>query len=804
MEHSPAPRSELLYSRLRQAQAETKRRSSTTLPVQAVDDLELPLLTREDEDGEDLCGFNHTHQAPIAIPETRNLSISVLSNPDNHRRSTGRRASQLIHQSMTPQDMGVREIEEHVSKLAKLNFDLKLEVYHRREKVEELERKVHLLEESLEKSLKEKVELRSENGRLRSDNKDLLDMNEELLGELETRDKAVDEAVDLICSLEERVDTLLQQERIVTIDEAFANVEMLQQEQDFKAGFSLHGSSPIPTHQGLLKEPKRPPSFLLDDNVETAVLKRAYFDKSPSLQRLRSYASLLPRQEHDFRNGSLASHSLADLSDLGASSSLPLNHSSPTPAFRDGSPPSNQIRATRTWETRTNRWIVDCALCPTAHAAAHESFGSGDADLGSRDTGVQEGCRRELSPRLQTRSDVSLRALFLDEAARGNITRATEQSGPLSTPGTMPPRTLRHASPSIRRGERGLPETPLSRSKTNSSSTLSYDSPISNGGYISKLDSILPYDVAFYYDGSGLDTYAVHGRPQNTEKKYTLSYTKEKQFNDHGMSRNESMDRSQEPVLETPVRGGSIISQVNHNTQQSSPNHHIARSAPRPTYTMMKLQSEPITPTLRQYENIPAIEPTVRRAHFESEVRQLSNDIRANGRIIKISASSSTGFPTPPRRTLSLRRHSPAQHRGRSASSSGILLIPASEHPHHRNIQNESPPLQATVTTLTMTSPQLSAATERAIHSSISTPSGPSRSSTVSGTSWSKVETPSDGSGVRVATSSPTVVMEKERKRPSRSSSLVRRFSLRRADSGQGKVVHGGSSMERMGGTLWL
>ena len=84
----------------------------------------------------------------------------------------------------------MKEMEEHISKINKQNFDLKLELFHRRQRNEELEAKV------------EKMDT------LETDNQELQSINEDLLLELEKRDVAVQEAVNLICELEAKIEEM--------------------------------------------------------------------------------------------------------------------------------------------------------------------------------------------------------------------------------------------------------------------------------------------------------------------------------------------------------------------------------------------------------------------------------------------------------------------------------------------------------------------------------------------------------------------------------------------------------------------
>ncbi|KAL2040837.1 hypothetical protein N7G274_006295 [Stereocaulon virgatum] len=119
-------------------------------------------------------------------PDDGNIQSSPLASVTGRERSgaSGRR------NSGAPKEMGLREMEEHISKINKQNFDLKLELFHRRQRNEELEVKV------------EKMDT------LETDNQELQSINEDLLLELEKRDVAVQEAVNLICELEAKIEEM--------------------------------------------------------------------------------------------------------------------------------------------------------------------------------------------------------------------------------------------------------------------------------------------------------------------------------------------------------------------------------------------------------------------------------------------------------------------------------------------------------------------------------------------------------------------------------------------------------------------
>jgi hypothetical protein len=79
---------------------------------------------------------------------------------------------------------------QYVSKINKQNFDLKLELFHRRQRAE-----------GLEAQLRKMTALEEENDELQK-------INEDLLRELEKRDLAIKEAVNIVCVLEEKIENL--------------------------------------------------------------------------------------------------------------------------------------------------------------------------------------------------------------------------------------------------------------------------------------------------------------------------------------------------------------------------------------------------------------------------------------------------------------------------------------------------------------------------------------------------------------------------------------------------------------------
>lgn len=140
-----------------------------------------------------------------------------------------------------------------VSTLHKQNFDLKLELFHRREKQSALEMRVEELER---------------------ERQDLTDIQNNLLSELVDRDKAIEEAVNMIVKLEARVDELVQEKEIM---------QRIEEDESYRSSWSdvshpLRTETPRPSAHGALvstesKPLDRMPSFLSDQSAQTQHLR---------------------------------------------------------------------------------------------------------------------------------------------------------------------------------------------------------------------------------------------------------------------------------------------------------------------------------------------------------------------------------------------------------------------------------------------------------------------------------------------------------------------------------------------------
>lgn len=211
----------------------------------------------------------------------------------------------------TSKGPGLKEMEKVISSLHKQNFDLKLELYHRRERQSVLESKVETLE---------------------ADNTQLLEDNERMREEMEKRDKAVEEAVAMIVTLEARLEQMTEERNMVhsiEVDGAF-----IHPTQTTPLEF------PSPRSQSLniskLEEDAhvvaRMPSFMSDRSEATENLRNVYLGVRGSIISLNEAADESPDANREFRAG-LASPSLSVLSESsfvsiygkkdGAEASLP-------------------------------------------------------------------------------------------------------------------------------------------------------------------------------------------------------------------------------------------------------------------------------------------------------------------------------------------------------------------------------------------------------------------------------------------------------------------------------------------------
>ncbi|GAW22161.1 hypothetical protein ANO14919_116960 [Xylariales sp. No.14919] len=220
--------------------------------------------------------------------------IPLNSSGRRHRPVAERRPGSSHDDDSSQTSMGVKQVEKAVSTLHKQNFDLKLELFHRREKQSALETQVEGL-------VAERTEL--------------VEVQESLLGELLKRDKAIEEAVNMIVRLEARVDELVREKEMMGRTEAGGSY----QPSWSNLSDSLRTDTPKPGNHGALLsvEPKtleRMPSFLSDRSAQTQNLRNVVLQNRSSLMHFRKVSAVSASSEVSEVNR-VASPSLSMLSE---------------------------------------------------------------------------------------------------------------------------------------------------------------------------------------------------------------------------------------------------------------------------------------------------------------------------------------------------------------------------------------------------------------------------------------------------------------------------------------------------------
>lgn len=191
----------------------------------------------------------------------------------------------------------------------KLNFDLKLEVFHRTQQMGNLEKKLERMK-SMEEELSRMHKLEEEVEELREaekDNRRLRESNEELRQELDRRDQAVTEAVQFICQLESKLEQLelggrtsqMSPSRLVldghnsSTPKAQAQTSFEIPERTSSRGGTLKSRLARPKSSDL-RQLSKAPSFLRDENQSTAALRSLYV---PDNNKSHSALSELTKSE---------------------------------------------------------------------------------------------------------------------------------------------------------------------------------------------------------------------------------------------------------------------------------------------------------------------------------------------------------------------------------------------------------------------------------------------------------------------------------------------------------------------------
>ncbi|KAK1751071.1 hypothetical protein QBC47DRAFT_83804 [Echria macrotheca] len=296
-------------SQLSREASEQSRESLPTMSTYLQERLERERRVNESERSS-----SHTSNDAVSMPADMR---AIQSSPPRKSAADGRRPrSSGGTEPAKKKGLGVKEMEQTLSTLHKQNFDLKLELFHRREKQTALEERVEKLESE----------------KARTD-----EMNDQLIQELEKRDKAVEEAVAMIVVLEARVEQLIREREMV-------------RRVEHDGLFYSRGETPRPEATPKSKmldlaqfddfrALNRMPSFLSERSENTANLRNVYLGvrgSVVSLPRMAEDAHEAERMEH---NG-VSSPSLSVLSESSFLSIYGQKHAAGADSPAGGSPPS--------------------------------------------------------------------------------------------------------------------------------------------------------------------------------------------------------------------------------------------------------------------------------------------------------------------------------------------------------------------------------------------------------------------------------------------------------------------------------
>ncbi|KAK4624640.1 hypothetical protein CLAFUW4_06119 [Fulvia fulva] len=206
--------------------------------------------------------------------------------------------------------LGIRDMDEQFDRLSKQNFALKLELDHRRDQTVKLQEQIEAMRAQVERA-----------DTLEDEHKELLKINSQMVEELEQRDKAVEEAMDIICDLEDRVAYLESKQSntrpsTANPDSGYAGTENMDQElpspprQISAQRKTSHANARRPSVeisaasqklQGLLAQStpaksRREPAALSAKKPSTNALRSVYLASSKELHPVKSFQSMLSRQ----------------------------------------------------------------------------------------------------------------------------------------------------------------------------------------------------------------------------------------------------------------------------------------------------------------------------------------------------------------------------------------------------------------------------------------------------------------------------------------------------------------------------
>lgn len=365
---------------------------------------------------------------------------------------------------------GARELDEQMDRLTKQNFDLKLELDHRRENQAKLHAEIEAMRATV---------LRAE--KLEEEHEELMRINSLLVEELEKRDRAIQEAADIICDLEEKIEDYEEaRPGTAQADSGYAGTE--NQEQMVLSSPPQVAVVPVAPRQApvaatvastklnstvrdnTLVKSRREPAFLTSQQPSTNALRAVFLTAGKDIHPVKSFNSILSRHASTIDENVLAEEVLNSprLSALSESSFPSIyGKKSETPEKYVWEEPSESGRpfgsahSRQDSISRVNQWIEDRhTLVQTPSKSSNICSPVLTANMLP-------------TPRLRRSAENSIQSLSSAAAsARSNLLEAPAPIRPFQVPGTGVNHALRSpitaTMPSFEEGL--LPPTPKSAS----------------------------------------------------------------------------------------------------------------------------------------------------------------------------------------------------------------------------------------------------------------------------------------------------------------------------------------------------
>lgn len=239
--------------------------------------------------------FARSYDSSPLAPISRYTSDTASSNNGSGTLSAGGRKRR------TP---GARELDEQMDRLTKQNFDLKLELDHRRESQARMQAEIESMRATVERAEK-----------LEEEHEELMRINSLLVEELEKRDRAIQEATEIICDLEEKVEDYEESRATETrpstahADSGYAGTDIqehmsspprtrtnsLPSRQTPGAVTSASNKLSSAAHTHTPTRSRREPGFLTSQKPSTTALRSVYLDAGKDLHPVKSFNSILSR-----------------------------------------------------------------------------------------------------------------------------------------------------------------------------------------------------------------------------------------------------------------------------------------------------------------------------------------------------------------------------------------------------------------------------------------------------------------------------------------------------------------------------